>query len=341
MSYHLDYETFGTLDLKDVGAARYAMHPDTEILMASIRYNNDGPYLWVNPKYRHVLPSHPKADKMMKDMANSQEDVNAWNAPFEWFITKYCWKRSGCPGLRPDIERFRCVAAMSRSAGLPSALETASHLCLPDDVQKDPEGSRLIKKFCVLNKNGNRVMPADYPNDFKKFGRYCLRDNDAETAMYQKLAPFRFKGAMLDAWKFDLILNDDGFPVNRDALQHALTLVQEASVDLIEKFRKRTGFNPSQRAKVKAWLADKGLKLKDMKANTVQETLDAVPREDWNKAMWVLHMYSEIQYSALAKIRVMLRCSDREGWARGMHLFYGAGTGRWAGKLPRSISVPI
>lgn len=331
MPYHLDWETYSDIDLKKRGAARYAEDPSTEILMGSISHDGDGPYLLINPKYGE---SHPKAVRMAREMADSDEEIYAWNAPFEWFIAKARWKRDLRIGRCPAMERFRCVAAMARSAGLPSSLDQAAKLCLPEDQQKDSEGERLIKIFCMRQKDGSRIRPGQRPNAFHKLGKYCIRDNVSEVGMYHKLEPFKFKGATLDAWKFDLRLNDRGFPVNVAALHHALKLVNEASKTLVARFRSLTGgINPSQRAKVKKFLEEAGLPMDNMQKFTVEDTLDEIRGDKKKLAYKVLELYSEIQYSAVAKIKVMLECACRDGFARGMFMFYGAGTGRWSGKL--------
>lgn len=331
MPYHLDWETYSDIDLKAVGAARYGEDHSTEILMGSISHNGDGPYLFINPKHGE---SDPKAVRMFKDMARSEEEIYAWNSTFEWFVAKHRWKKDVALGDCPRMERFRCVQALSRVAGLPNALDQAAQLCLPKELHKDKDGGRLIKIFSMRQKDGRRILPADRPNAFRKFGRYCLQDNEAEVAMFQKLEPFKFRGDMVNNWRFDQRLNDRGFPVNVRALKHALKLVTEASVDLVARFRKLSGgINPSQRAKVKLLLSKLGLDMVNMQALTVQETLESFEDRKKSPAFRILELYSEIQFSAVAKIRVMLECVCRDGFARGMFMFYGASTGRWSGKL--------
>lgn len=338
MSYHLDWEVFSESDLTEVGGYRYAEDASTELLMGSISTDNEGPYLWVHPKHRSAMLNmskgdHRRADELMERMAKDEdEDIWAHNAPFEAACIRSRWKKDGLPGPRPALHRMRCTAAVARSAGLPSALGMVAALILNREQQKVDDGKRLIKIFCMPQKDGKRIMPADRPNAFAKLGAYCLQDNEAERALTAKLRPFIFQGALLDAWMMDLALNDRGFPLNVPALENALKLIQEASVDLVARFRKRTGgLNPTQRAKTKQWLEDHGCTMPNMQADTVQDTLDGDDLND--KCRTVLHLYSLIQYSAVAKVKTMLACVCRDGWARGMLKFYGAGTGRWSGSL--------
>lgn len=44
----LDYETFSTVSLPDVGGSVYAKHPDTEILMAAYNFNHGLKFPWLD-----------------------------------------------------------------------------------------------------------------------------------------------------------------------------------------------------------------------------------------------------------------------------------------------------
>ena len=334
MNYHLDYETFGTIDLTEIGAYKYAEHPDTEILMASISSDEEGPYLFT----RDGAPMHQTHGKALSLLMSigPEDTIWAWSAGFEWALTKEKWEDfMGVDAPKLRMEQFRCASVLARCAGLPSKLETFSQY-VPTKHKKDKAGGKLIKLFSRLQKDGSRVLPTDRPADFLAFGEYCLDDNRAEREAHGLLRNFALKGAMEQAWMFDQRLNDRGLPVNLPALRNAKKIIDEATAELTVQFRKLTGLNPTQRQAVKDYLRIKQkIDLPDMTADTIEEAIRDQPNP-------VLELYSKIQYSAVKKVQTMLDCACDDGRVRGTLQFYGAGTGRHAGRLiqPQNFKRP-
>lgn len=338
MNYHLDYETFSTADLTVVGQYRYASHPSTEVLMVAIASDTEGPYLLVNPKYG---TSDPRAKRLLLQMSrDTTADVYAHFAGFEIAISRYRWHDLGLGALvpAPALLRWRCTAALCRVAGVPDSLEMA---CLKLNLRqkKDPRGKALIQVFCVPQADGTRVLPKDRPVEWRQFCAYCVQDVVSEKGLKLRLTPFILKGVLLDTWLFDLKLNNRGIPLNRDAVRRARKIAQEASGDLSAQFVKIAGYNPTQRGKVKQLLADLGVRTPDMKAKTL-ETLLATLKP--GKPRDILVLYALVRFAAVKKLDSMLACVCDDGWVRGTMLFYGAGTGRWAGRLvqPHNLRKP-
>lgn len=339
MSYHLDYETFSEQDLRTVGAYRYALDDTTEILMFSISRDEDGPYLWVNPKYGK---SDPRAVRMAEEMAESDEEIWAHYATFEIAISGARWKKDvKLPPL--NRSRFRCTALLARCAGLPDKLETLART-LKLAEQKDERGAKLIRTFCSPDpRTGKRTMPKDKPEEFRQLGVYCLQDVRAERAAHSRLQPFSLRGAMLDTWLFDINLNDRGIPVNVRALRTAQAIIEEATATLTARFRKLVGLNPTQRDKVKGWFAKRGLELPNMQSDTIERALEEYSEEDLRDGVYrALYLYSRVQYTAVKKVQTMLDCVCPDGYVRGTLLMHGAGTGRWTGRLiqPQNFKRP-
>lgn len=335
MRYHIDFETFSEADLRTVGAYRYASDPSTQILLLAIASDVEGPYLWVHPNHGE---GDPRAWGLMVAMcADGEAEIWAHNAQFEWAIMRYRWRLD--VGLdRPKRPQMRCSAALARCAGLPPSLGALA-MVLGLAQQKDTAGSKLIALLCLPGKDG-RVLPADRFEEFKQLGRYCLQDVRTEKAVHTALEPFQLRGRLLDIWLFDLKLNDNGLPVNVPALEKAQWLIDELTPKLTQAFRDLTGLNPTQRAKVKMHLLEHGVDLPDMKADTLEEALEKPQTRHVRK---VLETYAEVQFSAVKKVRTMLDCVCADGWVRGTHLFHGAGTGRWSGRLiqPQNFKRPL
>lgn len=338
--FHLDYESYSEADLREVGAAKYAEHPSTEILMAAVATDTEGPYLCLNPKYGE---SDPRALALLRRMAQSNDPIWAHSAQFEIALTAARFTKDfGLPV--PHLDRWRCTAAVCRRAGLPDSLEQAGEV-LALATQKDAEGKRLIKKFSIpqkatKRKPGGRIFPTDDWVDFQRFGEYCCTDVDVEKGIHKRLRPFLLTGLLLDSFTFDVRLNQRGVPVNLPALHHAAAVLDLVLEDVNTRFTKLTGLAPTQRQKVKDLLETKGLPMADMTADTVEETL---AREDVPPAARsILELYSTVQYAAAKKVYTMLDCACADGRVRGAHHWYGAGTGRWSGRLiqPQNFKRP-
>jgi len=338
-NFHLDYEVYSEADLPVVGTYRYAADPSTEVLMFAIATDDEGPYLWVHPRWRSVLSSNPRADLLVASIG-PDDLVWAHYATFEVAVTKY--RRSHeVPFLaKIQLHQWRCTSLLGRCAAMPSKLEKLAET-LQLTQRKDPKGAALIRMFCIPQDDGGcRILPSLQPEKFAQLGSYCLQDVRAERSIHTKLKPFELRGALLDAWLFDLRMNDRGFPVNCDALRRAQEIIEEASGEVADKFCKLTGLQPTQNKKMREFLAAKGLEMENLQADTVEETLEGL--DPTHPAYTALQLYSQVQFAAVKKVKAMLDSVCPDGWIRGMLLFHGAGTGRWAGRgvQPQNFKRP-
>jgi DNA polymerase len=314
---HVDYETRSSADLKTVGAYRYAAHQSFEILMAGVSADDsDRVYLWVNPKYETPdMLSDPEA----LDILNQADLIYAHNAPFEIAAT---WGGRFVP---LDLNKWRCTAAMARRAGMPPSLDKCAE-ALGLTQQKDKKGAALIRKFSIPNKDGTFNNPRDFPDEWLAFGEYCKQDVRTEKAIHKKLKAFELTGEPLETFLFDLRMNHTGIPVNRQALFNAQEIVTDVQNTVTKQFVELTQIQPTQREKVRQLVG-----LADMTSDTVAEAL-VNPNMDADKRK-ILSLYQKLSYAAVKKIETMLDCVCPDGRVRGCHTYYGAGTGRWSGRL--------
>ena len=320
---HLDFETRATVDLTEVGAYRYAQDPTCRILMAGVSaHDRDDVLLWVNP-WLHDLVHH--ADRIQnnaaRDLLIEADLVYAHNADFEAALM---WGRGLADmGVEVDVSKWRCTAAMARKAGLPSSLEKAAEaLGLPQ--QKDRRGKALIRKFSIPREDGTFELCEGA--DWDAFKEYCIQDVKVEKAIHKKLTAFELTGSSLATFQFNLRLNERGIPVNVPALKHAQSLINEAQNEASNQFRQLTGLNITQREKIRALVG-----LLNMQSETVAEALGKLPAEDSTAA--ILSLYQKLSFAAAKKVDAMLACACEDGRVRGGHQYYGAGTGRWSGRL--------
>jgi DNA polymerase len=314
---YLDYETRSRADLKTVGAYRYAADESFEILMAGVSADDsDRVYLWVNPKYETPdMLSEPEALEIL----DKADLIYAHYALFEIAAT---W-RSRFFNL--DLNKWRCTAAMARRAGMPPSLDKCAE-ALGLTQQKDKKGAALIRKFSIPNKDGTFNDPKDFPDEWLAFGEYCKQDLRAEKAIHKKLKAFEMTGEPLETFLFDLRMNHAGIPVNRKALLNAQKIVTDVQSTVTKQFVELTQLQPTQREKVREIVG-----LADMTSDTVAGALQS-PLLDADKRK-ILSLYQKLSYAAVKKIETMLDCVCPDGRVRGCHTYYGAGTGRWSGRL--------
>lgn len=359
--YHLDYETRSRIDLRKLGAARYASDPSTRILMFAIACGDDEPLGWLNPQFG-VKCGEEKAAKELLAQAVSEAGrgealIYAHNAPFEMFLSEY---RMGADLAiaPPPLEAWRCTAAMARKAGLRSSLAD-----LGDDLGlqqlKFGIGYALIRKFSIPQKGTDEfTAPSSEREEFLKMLHYCKQDVRSEREAHHRLKPFELKGLALEAFLFDLRLNRRGFPVNVMALQHAQSIIEAKQAQVAAEFSKLTGLQPTQRDKVKELLELMyGVKLKNMKGETLDaylsyhedpdedaddELLNSEIDTDDETAKRIVELYKQVRFAAVKKIRTMLDCVCEDGYIRGMFTWHGAGTGRWTAQKvqPQNFRSP-
>jgi len=336
---HLDFETFSKADLKKVGAYRYAFDPSTEILCAAMAIGDREPRVWDSswhdPWYR--------VQDELELLRNPSVLIYAHNAMFEMAICQALLQKTwGIPC--PDLSRFRCTMSFARRAALPAKLEKLAEV-LNLEAKKDNRGRALIKKFSMLptratkaNPTCKRIRPEDDPAAFAEFCEYCATDVRVEQQVAKKLA--YFDEPINNAnYSLDAVINARGVPVNLDALRHAQKLIEEETEIVSEKFRKLTGFEVTQNARLLEWAEQCGYNFDNLQADTVDSFLEG-QTESQHPVVQALRLKQSIAYASIKKIPAMLACSGpHDNRLRGMMEWHVATTGRWGGKLVQLQNV--
>jgi len=333
--FHIDYETYSAADLVNVGSWRYAFTDTTEILCMAIAHGSDEPVLWLPAPYRPADYDPSSADALLNRLVNSDEPVYAHNVGFEFPITEALWgKTTGLPKIA--VHRWRCTAAMARKAALPHSLaKVAAKLGLAQ--QKDSKGSALIRKFSIPQKDGRRIKPKDDPEAFKSFCDYCVQDVRVEQEIHQKLKAFELTGFQLEVFQADLLLNQRGIPINLDAVRNAKKIVEEASTEAVTEFKALTGLDPTQVIAFREWLAQRGLDVPDLRAETIDELLDSDELDADGDAGRALELRRRVSFAATRKLDAFeAYAGPHDNKVRGILTYYGAvRTGRWSSSGPQ------
>jgi DNA polymerase len=348
MPFSIDYETKSRAELNDVGVFRYAKDPSTDVLCVSVCKDNGPVLVWIPPQYEFRcdvfgdVVSDPGAKELLTEALSSDEPISAFNVLFEISVTENVLCRLyGFPV--PARHRWRCTMVLARRANIPASLAKAAE-CLGLAQQKDSMGGRLIKKFCIPQKETNEfIHPRSDPDAFKMFVEYCRQDTVVERELLGPLKPFELKGWILGIFLESIEINCRGMPLNLDALRKADGMIEAESGPAFAGFRALTDLNPTQNAKVKAWINANGLALDNLQGETLDaiEATPCLPGQE--RAREAIALMQKIGFASVKKIRTMLDCvGPDDNFIRGSLEFHGASTMRWSGKLhqPQNFKSP-
>jgi DNA polymerase len=322
----IDFETRSDVDIKKFGVYLYMASRHTEPLMAS--YKIDG-----GPHKRWYRNTPCPADIVAHVEAGGI--VSAHNNQFERLLWQMILTpRYGWPKLR--TEQCRCTAATAAAMALPRSLDgLGAALDLP--VQKDKEGTRLIRKFSIPRKprkdeDPNGLYwnePEDHPEDFARFHDYCDVDVEAEAAADRRMVPL--SDYEQDLWLIDQRINDRGIRIDRTSAIAAINLVEKAKRLLDAAMRRATnGYvkKCSEPGKLVEWVQNQGVDMASAAKAEIEELLEYDDLPAHVRAAILIRQ--EAAKTSVAKLTAFMARAGADGRIRGAFLFCAAGTGRWS-----------
>lgn len=356
----IDFETRSDQDVSKVGAYRYFTSPYTQVMMASFEVNSDGGI----HRWRRGSPPPP----LFVQAVEEDWTIYAHNAGFERLAIML--NLSKLPGRlawpRPRLEQFKDTAAMAAVMSMPRALsKLCSSLNLP--AEKDDEGNRLMKKLAKPRKiwlpsesdhkrypkgaalvddqfyevmDDGRVIEwwAD-DKDLDREHLYCDRDVVAQRTARQ--AMFDLLPSEWEAYWLTERMNDRGVPLDMKLVRALQRIADTALHDLDREMSEATGGVVDKCSKVAAireyLKAESGFKLPDLAADTVDKQLDRADLP--NSVRVILELRQQAAKASTAKLKKIEQCQIN-GRVHGVHLYHGAGTGRWSGRLLQTQNMP-
>ena len=310
----IDIETYSPVDLAKSGVYKYTEHPDWRILMCSWALN-DGPVQRAEG-HEEILAIPGLFDRKILKVAH--------NASFERINLSRLKSRKKF--LPP--EQFFDTAALARAWGLPASLKDFA-LAMGAE-EKDEAGTRLINLFSKPNRKGERVTAEDRPEDWAAFGAYC--DQDVETMRDAAKRLNRGFPQMEDfVYDEDQRINDRGVRVDVELARAAERCFKDNRAEALKEIAKIAGVdNGNSVAQLRAWLKERGVDTEDLRKDTVKELLEGDIPDDVRR---VLTLRQECAVSAAAKFTAAIRATNDDGRLRGTMQYFGASTGRFAGRL--------
>lgn len=338
----MDYETYASVDLKAVGAWKYANHQDTEPVCLAWNYNYGEPYLWT-PDGQHG------AADLEHLFARIEEGwlVYAWNATFEYYIWNYCCvPKFGWPRLKKS--QIFDTMAIAQALGLPGQLEMSGE-ALGLDIQKDKNGKRLINKLSKPRRPSKlnpatRWTPLTAPQDYADFYKYCKRDVLSEGAIHKRLENYELSFFEREMWLATLSMNEQGIPIDVEMVK--------ILKDLLAQYAKRLNTELSiitdgeitsagQVAKIVEWLKDNcDFTIPNLTRDSVSKALSD-PRVP-DPVRKILEIRQRLSKSSTKKFNRILDMAGKNNFVHDILRYHQATTGRWGGtgiqihNLPRT-----
>lgn len=320
----LDIETYSSADLASVGAYAYAAAEDFQILLLAYAYDEDE--VRVLDVANDGLPAW-----MADELRDPQVVKHAFNASFE----RVCLSRVLCPdGDYLDPSQWRCTMVQAAYWGVPGSLRQVADV-LGLSERKDARGRKLVKGFSQPMHDGQ--PPLFCGEDWETFKEYCAQDVVVEREVRRALGG-PIPGVEQEAYAADQAVNDRGAGIDLVLAANASRMSEAASAGTVAFLKEATGLaNPNSAVQLKAWLNDHGVSVGSVGREVLEDALAAgVPPE----AEAVIQARLDSAKSSVKKFDAAVAATCPDGRIHGCFQFYGAQTGRWAGRIMQLQNLP-
>ena len=339
---HLDIETYSPEPIMKTGLYRYAFHPDFRILLVAYAVD-DGPVQIIDMAQGEALP-----EWLVNALFDEKVTKVAHNATFERVcLSVHLWQTgSRQRGYLMPADSWHCTMVQASRCGLPMSLKEAG-AALGLEQQKMTEGKALIKLFCTpkekkaegLFDDSDRNLPEDFPEEWKTFKAYCIRDVEVEREIDRETNWVHIPSWERKLYAVDQKINDRGVMVDTQLADQACRIGAIITARLTEEAMRRTGLsNPNSVGQLKGWLTEQlGFDVDTLSKKDLPEIEKATMDPNVHR---VLQIRAQLGKSSNAKYETMLGCMCEDETVRGLLQFYGARTGRWAGRLVQLQNLP-
>jgi len=232
--------------------------------------------------------------------------------------------------------------AMARFHGLPGGLEKLCEIFkLPQDKAKDKRGYELIQLFCIPRKDGGWNDRHSHPKQWIEFLGYGAQDVIAMRAVYKATPKWNATPRMWAFWHLDQKMNARGVAVDlklAEACVEATTKAKRRMAARTEELTDGAVERTTQRDRLLAYIADEGVSLPDLTADTVERRLEDESLPHHIKEL--LRVRQQASKASTAKYQRAIN-QNVNGRLRNLLVFCGAArTGRWAGRTLQPQNLP-
>lgn len=333
MKLWIDLETRSPVQIKR-GLSLYATK--VEVIMAQWAID-DGSVVVEDLTVRGGKVVEPS--KKLQQAIRDADEIWAHGAEFEqiMLLTQDWYRRLGVPH-----NKWRCTMALARMHGLPGGLDKLSTIFkLGETEAKDKRGYELIQIFCIPRKDGGYNDKYSHPNEWVEFLHYGGMDITSMRAVYRKTPKWNATPHMWRVWHLDQKMNRKGVAVDLAFAAGAL----EATTRMKQVLRERVTDMTlgaveaaTQRNRLLKYMAEYGVTLPDLTADTVERRLEDEALPEHIKEL--LRIRQQASKASSAKYKRVL-AQEVGGRLRNLLVFCGATrTGRWAGRTFQPQNLP-
>lgn len=328
----IDIETYSPVPIK-YGVYRYSDDPAFQILLFA--YQIDGAPVQIVDLTSEALP-----DTLVNALTDPSILKTAFNAAFE----RVCLNRFYGIASHP----WACTMIKAWNLGIGGGLDSVSRaLGVEEEAGKIKEGSRLISLFCKPQRQTetwNTTAPHtkdDMPNEWERFKTYCKRDVEVERYISDKLSWFTIRPEEEKRlYALDQRINDRGVKVDKEMAKAAVSINADLNAAYTKEFYALTGIDrPTRLIPFKEWLSKRsGIEITDVTKKNAGDLFHQFSNDQ--TARRALEIRFQSGKTSTAKYQMMLDAAGEGDRIRGTLQFYGAGTGRWAGRLIQVQNLP-
>lgn len=336
---HIDIETYSSVDLAKAGVYKYAESEDFTVLLFAYSYD-DQPVVVLD------LTKQDLPYEIIQDLNDTAVLKKAHNAQFERVCLSAYLRNMGELNKYLQPEGWYCTMVHSSMCGLPSSLkQVGDALGLSEDKKKLATGQSLIRYFCMPCKptkvNGGRTRnrPEDDPQKWQEFIRYNQRDVETEMEIEQRLLSlYKVSDLELSRYWLDQHISDLGVGVDMDLVHKVLDYGEVHQQQVLDEGERLSGVSISSVTQLKAWIKEKtGQTITSLTKATMD---DLIANQSDQTVKRVLELRKESGKISVKKYDVFERAVCEDGRIHGILQFYGARTGRWAGRLIQPQNLP-
>lgn len=309
---YYDLETQSHCDLRRCGGHLYAGHPTTRIILLQA-YFDGAVHSW-------TPLSQPRPDWLEEFNGNRVVAHNGFH--FDHLFL---------PGLNLHPAELQDSMYTAFANGLRGGLGTAAATQFNLTESKDKVGHKVMMSLCKPI-GGN--LPWPNVMQMKALKKYCAVDVELCARLHSEL-PYPDEPELIQV---DTQINRGGIRVDT---KFAMRLLAQEQTDVAEAARiiaDETGGLSARSIKLRDWLSSEGVVVSDLRSQTVERLLDDDDLPDAVKT--VLRAKADASANTGSKLTRMIERSDGNEIIQGSLVYYGAHTGRWAGRGLQTHNFP-
>lgn len=323
----LDFETYSPLSI-DVGAKKYASHEETDIVCLAYKHNDKPTRTW------------RPGQEVPEVFYDVHTKLYAHYAQFDYLIWHLVGSRYGFPVRR--LNNWVDTQALTMRYSLPGALAKAGEV-LNLEVQKNTRGKALMRKISFPLKDGLRpILGVNFTTqDLHDYIDYCVDDVNSTYHLVKSLPSSKLSDEEQYYWELTAHMNMRGLPVDSEAVSRILEYIASYAEDMTLRVPIITDGavkKVTQVQKMVKYITGQGIDIPNLQAGTVEEFLKQDLPDNVRELLELRVILGRSSTAKFKKIQEMIH----NGRVHGNLQYYGAGTGRWAGRgfqlhnLPRA-----